>query len=347
MRIATYNVEWFNALFDDNGRMLFDAAPSARYKLTRGEQLRALGVVFHALDADAITIIEAPDTTGKRSTVRALERFAAHLGLRARRALTGFVSGTEQEIAFLYDPDKMTALHDPKGGIHPVQGQPTAPRFDSTFHYDLDSDGISENITFSKPPLEVAVTTARGTAFRLIAVHAKSKAPHGARGEAQIVRLSIENRHKQLAQCVWLRRRVDEHLEAGETLIVAGDFNDGPGLDEYEKLFGRSGVEIVLGEAGTTGGTLFDPHASMALTQKIGAVPTTARFYLAPKKRYFEALLDFIMVSDDLVRRVPGPEWRIWHPLNDPECFMREDLRNALLQASDHFPVSLDLPGLG
>ncbi len=347
MRIATYNVEWFNALFDDNGRLLFDRELSARYKLTRGEQLQALGIVFQKLDADAITIIEGPDTTGKRSTVVALETFAAHFGLRARRALSGFVSGTEQEIALLYDPDKMSARHDPKGGAVSGGASTSAPRFDGTFHYDLDSDGMSEPITFSKPPLEIAVTTKSGIAFRMIAVHAKSKAPHGARGDAAIARLSIENRRKQLAQCVWLRRRVDEHLAAGETLIVSGDFNDGPGLDEYEKLFGRSGVEIVLGEPEANGAKLYDPHASMALSQKIGAMPTTARFYLAPKKRYFEALLDFIMVSEDLAKRVPAPAWRIWHPLNDPECYLREDLRNALLQASDHFPVSLDLPGLG
>ena len=59
--------------------------------------------------------------------------------------------------------------------------------------------------------------------------------------------MSIDNRRKQLAQCVWLRRRVDGHLAAGDSLIVMGDFNDGPGLDEFEKLFGHSGVEIVLG----------------------------------------------------------------------------------------------------
>lgn len=347
MRIATYNVEWFNALFDNDGRLLFDRELSARYKLTRGEQLDALGMVFTEMDADAITIIEGPDTNSRRSTVRALESFAAHFGLRARRALMGFASESEQEIAFLYDPDKLTARHDPKGGASELVSKGAAPRFDGNFHYDLDSDGLSENITFSKPPLEIAVTTKSGVTFRVIAVHAKSKAPHGAKGDAAIARLSIENRRKQLAQCVWLRRRVDDHLAAGETLVVAGDFNDGPGLDEYEKLFGRSGVEIVLGEPEANGGKLYDPHASMALSQKIGTMPTTARFYLAPKKRYFEALLDFIMVSGDLANRTPRPEWRIWHPLNDPECYMREDLRNALLQASDHFPVTLDLPGFG
>jgi hypothetical protein len=76
LRIATYNVEWFNALFDNNGRMLEDREPSTRYKISRGEQLAALGVVFTALDADGVMIIEAPDTNGRRSTVKALENFA-------------------------------------------------------------------------------------------------------------------------------------------------------------------------------------------------------------------------------------------------------------------------------
>jgi endonuclease/exonuclease/phosphatase family metal-dependent hydrolase len=343
MRIASYNVEWFNALFDDAGHLLDDDEPSSRFHVTRGAQLRALGLVFQALDADGVMVIEAPDTTAKRSTLRALEQFAAHWGLRARRAVTGYSSDTEQEIAFLYDPDKMQAHHDPMGG----QKRADAPRFDGVFHFDVNRDGMPEPIVFSKPPLELAVTLADGKTLRLIGVHAKSKAPHGARTQADVVRLSVENRHKQLAQCIWLRRRVEEHLQAGDALIVLGDFNDGPGLDEYEKQFGRSGVEVVLGEAGAAGGTLYDPHASMALNQRIGPVPTTSRFYLAPKKRYFEALLDFIMVSPDLAARLPAPDWRIWHPLNDPECFLRTDLRDALLTASDHFPVTLDLADVG
>ena len=54
--------------------MLADGEPSARYKMTRGEQLAALGIVFTALDADGIMIIEAPDTTAtRRDTVKALE----------------------------------------------------------------------------------------------------------------------------------------------------------------------------------------------------------------------------------------------------------------------------------
>lgn len=341
LRLATYNVAWFNALFDDAGGLLKDDAPSSRYKVSRCDQLSALGTVFSALDADGVMIIEAPDTNGKRSTVTALETFAHAYGLRARKALIGFPSDTEQEIAFLFDPDRLAARHDPQGGPSTRHGATLAPRFDGTFHYDLDADQPSETIRFSKPPLELAVTTSGGTALRVIGVHAKSKNPHGAVGREAEIRLSIENRRKQLAQCLWLRARVEEHLKAGDSLLVLGDFNDGPGIDEYEQVFGRSGIEIVLGPSLDPAMALTDPHAAMALQSKVGLTPTSARFYLAPQKRFFEAMLDFIMVSPALA--ATHPDWRIWHPLNDPQILKVPDLQRALLQASDHFPVTIDL----
>ncbi len=340
LRLATYNIEWFNALFDDKGHLLEDNELSARFKTTRRDQLGAIAVVLSAMDADGVMIIEGPDQGSKRSTVAALENFARHFGLRTRRAIHGFASETEQEIAFLYDPDRISATHLPLGEPAPSAGTNGAPRFDTALRADLDLDGVEELIRFSKPPLELALTI-DGKELRLIGVHAKSKAPHGKMGEAQFIRISIENRRKQLAECQWLRRRIDSHLEMGDSLIVLGDFNDGPGLDEYEKLFGHSGVEIALGLQEADAKQLYDPHALMALAQRTGLSPTTARFWLAPKKRYFEALIDFIMVSPDLAAL--HPDWRIWHPFNDPGVMAVPELREAILTASDHFPVTIDL----
>ncbi len=324
LRIATWNIEWANMLFDDAGHMLMDAAPSARHKTTRAQQLAGITQVLSALDADLVLVVEAPDTNGKRSTVRALETLAAHAGLRAHRALIGFPSETEQEIALLYDPARIRACHVP-------QHSARAPRFDATLH------GTQGPVRFSKPPLEVLIESA-GLTVHLMGVHVKSKAPHGARNPADHTRIALENRRKQIAQCRWIRARVDDHLAARHDLIVLGDFNDGPGLDEYEAEFGVSGVEIVMGPATPAALHLNDPHARMALTQRIGLVPTTSRFWLAPERRYFEALLDFIMLSQGLC--TAAPRWRIWHPFNDPES---EALRDALLSASDHFPVTVDL----
>ena len=328
LRLATWNVEWFNALFDDAGLPLLDDQPAQRHGTSRSAQLEAIAIVLTALEADGIMVIEAPDTSATRQSVRALESFARHFGLRQSRAVTGFKSETEQEISFLYDPARLEVRHDPQG----------QPRFDGTFHHDLNGDGTPEPIRFSKPPLELAVQ-AGARSLRLIGVHAKSKAPHGARNAADAARIGIENRRKQLAECLWLRNRVEAHLAAGDSLLVMGDFNDGPGLDEFERLFGHSGVEVVIGAACPPEQRLYDPHAEMALFSRLQ--PTTARFWSTDWQRYFEALLDFIMVSPDLAAE--KPRWRIWHPLNDPKCWAVPDLREALLMASDHFPVTIDL----
>lgn len=334
LRFATYNVEWFDTLFDDDGRLTEDDRWSGRREVTRAQQTAALGAVFQALDADAVLVVEAPDEGRVRQSVRALEHFADRFGLRARRAVMGFKSDTQQELTLLYDPDRLRARHDPQG---PDMG---ARRFDGTYQLDLDTDADPDPIRFSKPPVELALETESGTALRLIGVHAKSKAPHGARTPEEVIAISIANRRKQLAQCIWLRRRVEAHLAQGDSLLVLGDFNDGPGLDEYERLFGRSGVEIVLGQGGDH--PLYDPHAQMALTQRVGARLSTARFYLRHEERYLNALIDFLMVSQDL--RALQPRWRIWHPFDDRACYHRPELREALLTASDHFPVSADLP---
>jgi hypothetical protein len=322
MRIATYNIEWFTGLFDDKDRLLRDGEWSSRHNVTRREQADALGQVFGAMDADAIMVIEAPDASRNRNTLKALMNFADHYGLRANAAVMGFVNDTQQEIALLFDPAVLRAEHAP----HPAT--PVLARF----------DGVQDGVVFSKPPFEVLVETGAGFAFRMIGAHLKSKAPHGAKTPQDVQRIAHENRRKQQAQARWLRARVDQYLAQGSPVMVLGDLNDGPGLDGPDARAAVSSVEIVLGQ-GT--GALHDPHARMALCGPLAASPTTSRFWIRPEKRYLQALLDYIMVSADLLDL--GPRWRIWHPTDDPQCWRDPSLRHALLLASDHFPVTIDL----
>jgi endonuclease/exonuclease/phosphatase family metal-dependent hydrolase len=340
MRLATYNVEWFSNLFDDHDNLMVDDGWSGRQDVTRAAQIEALGKVFTALDADAVMVIEAPDSSSHRNTVQALDGFARAFDLRISRSVVGFPNTTQQEIALMYDPGVLTVSHDPQGEVTGRKGSERAPRFDSTYRIDLDIDATEDLVQFSKPPLELAARTQSGMDLRLIGAHLKSKAPHGARGRDAVMRQSIANRRKQLAQAIWLRARIESHLHDGTPVILLGDLNDGPGLDEYEDLFGRSSVEIVLGPDGN-GQSLFDPHARQALQRRLGATPTTARFLLEGQKRYLQALLDYIMVSPDLMQQQPA--WRIWHPFDDPGCWTNPELCDALLTASDHFPVTLDI----
>ncbi len=332
MRLVAYNIEWFSALFDEADQLVLDAGKSGRFGVTRQQQILALATVFQHLDADAILVVEAPNTGRSQQTVRALETFAQWAGIRANRALVGFANDTQQEIALLYDPGVLNAEHRP-------QTHGDAPQFDGVFKLDLDVDEREDEVRFSKPPLELVVTQETGHQLYIIGVHLKSKAPHGARNHDDVVRISIANRRKQLAQAIWLRRRITWHLNQGHDLIVMGDLNDGPGLDEYEALFGRSSVEIVMGD------DLYDPNAHSLLTPRASGVPASARFFDRQAERYFGALLDYIMVSPVLRRQ--NPQWRIWHPFDDAKIFEQPLLRDALLRASDHFPVSLNLTNLG
>lgn len=351
LRIAAYNIEWFGNLFDDDDRLIADETWSARWNITRRRQGAAIAEVMRAVDADIFQIVEAPDQDRRHSCVAALEGFAATFGLRQRRALIGFENDTRQELALLYDPDRASARHMPRGVRYDAPEAPPepgtlsadayAPRFDGDLPLDIDLDGVIDFHRFSKPPLEAEVEV-DGAMLRLIGVHAKSKSAHGAKDEADELRISILNRRKQLAQCEWIRRRVEGHLDLGEDVIVLGDFNDGPGIDRYEQMFGRSGVEVAMGDISDPDRLLRNPYVKPRERSRFGWRPSTSRFYNRETKTYMNALLDFVMLSPDLARRAHA-KWRIWHPFDDAACFADAELKAALLDASDHFPVSVDL----
>jgi len=342
LRIATYNVEWFTNLFGQNDELMADDKWSSRYKIKRRDQLGAIADVIKAVDADALMIIEAPDTGGDRNSVRALQNFAEEYGLRQTRALSGFESHTRQEITLMYDPSIVTVAHDPCGQRSNGQTPRRAPRFDSKFLYDLGVEGNHIVHSFSKPPLEVALThTASGKTLRLIGVHNKSKALHEDLHQDAMIKLAIANRNKQLGQCVWIRQRVEDHIAANEAVIVLGDFNDGPKMDAYEALFKKSSIEIVMGDRREANTYLHDPNASVFLDPMSGWALSSARFYNSALKWYVNTLLDYIMVSPDLAAL---PTFRrIFHPFDDPKCFASDPIKRALLTASDHFPVCIDL----
>jgi len=343
LRIATWNIEWFTNLFDGRSALKLDNGWSARHNIKRAEQGAAIATVMRNLDADLLMVVEAPNTGRRQSTVRALKSFAEHFNLRQSATAVGFTSETHQELAVMYDPNVLSVRHDPKGMVGDGSRVVHAPRFDSVFKLDVDVDGEPDTHVFSKPPIEMELTLANGgTPLRLIGVHTKSKAPHGATDATEQLSMAISNRRKQMAQCVWIRQRVEDHLRDGDDLIVLGDFNDGPGLDGYESLFGRSGVEVVLGLDAEPERQLVEPHARIWLDPRQGWSLSTSRFYSKQYHRYMNALLDYVMLSADLAQRGQAA-WRILHPFDDPDCFDDDEMRSALLTASDHFPVCVDL----
>ena len=318
MRICNYNIEWMNGLFKDT-KLDFSEDWSARYNVTKSRQIDAVAQVLRMVDADIFVILEAPNEYQPGATAAALENFAQHFGLRQNQALIGRHSGTDQEIACLYDPQKAKISYRPHQG-------PKPPKFSEEI--EIDESELEGKFTFSKPPIELEIfdKTAKRK-FHLIGAHFKTKAPHGAKTEKEAERFSLQNRKKQIAQAIWVRQRIDQILDP---LVVCGDFNDGPGYDRFERKLGMSSIDIL-----TEGGALFDPAIEAR------ASITSARFFNREDHSFKEALLDFSFVNTKMRPHVK--KWEIWHPFQNPRLMHIPDWQDALIDASDHFPVAMDI----
>ena len=336
-RLMTYNIEWFDELVRPDNTLADGDTAQAR--------LAAVAEVIRLADPDLIGMTEAPNTKadGSKSTVTALERFADAFGLRCSKALLGFPSDGRQEIALLYDPTVFTAHHDPGGRA----SSRVNPPFDQEFLVDSDVDGIDEVYRHYRPPLEARVTrTDGGPAFWLMVVHAKSKAIYDAMDRAHFNRVSERNRRKLFAECTSIRRRVDEWQRADRPVVVMGDVNDGPGFDYYEGRFGRSAMELIMGDIFDYEGILVN-RVGQPKWGRFGWEPSTARFTDPFTGDLVNALIDHVVASPALAPP-DQPRARVWNPWQDKALkALPEDERNALRTtfrlASDHMPVTLDI----
>jgi endonuclease/exonuclease/phosphatase family metal-dependent hydrolase len=96
------------------------------------------------------------------------------------------------------------------------------------------------------------VLLAKGQEFRILGLHLKSKGIFDAYEWSKWWQVADANRRKLLAQATQLRIGfIDPFLQSEATksvpLLVCGDINDGPGLDESEKRLFGSTVERLMG----------------------------------------------------------------------------------------------------
>lgn len=330
MRLMSYNIEWFDECFEDDN--------SLKTTVEATKKIDAVATVITAIDPDLIGVTEAPNTTtttGQRDTVSALQNFANAKGLRQAAAMIGFPSGGRQEIAAMFDPAVCSLQHDPGGR----SGHKTNPPFNEGFQADSDADGIKELYKHFRPPLEAKVSRMDGGAdFWMIVAHAKSKGIFNAMDRVHFERTSDRNRRKLFAECSSIRLRVDEWLEQDRPLVVMGDINDGPGFDYYESRFGRSAVELILGDVFDVDSMLSYPIGRPKFG-RYGWEPSTARFTDSFTGDKVNALIDHIMTSSQ-IRPTGNERALVWNPYQLVEAKAQ---KQALLDASDHFPVTFDI----
>jgi hypothetical protein len=334
-KICAYNIKWFENQFNaDNSLKTFGSS-----KKDKSLQAQRDGIIaaLKAVKPDILGIVEAPNTTstvGAQSTIEKLNNFLALMGWVNYEVMTGYISPGRQELAVIYDTTKFSAKHS-KGGS---SGSKKNPPFDEVLYFDTDDDAIKEVYEFYRPPLEVEFTElASGEKLNLILMHSKSKGVFTNVDLLHLERESIKNRKKLFAECSWVRNRVEEWIDDGKRVVVMGDINDGPGMDYYESNFGKSAVELLLGDLFDNKHILIHP-GGRPKWGPYGWEPSTTRFKDPITERLVNAQIDHIMLTKDI--SYTAGSYKIWNPLNLDEA---KPIKKELKNASDHFPVTIEI----
>jgi len=337
IKICSYNIEWFDKFFDkDNHLKPFNSDSKEDKKMKA--RLDGLVTVFKKIDADIYGITEAPNTTtttGHQSAIEKFKSFFEYADISGYDFAIGFPSAGRQEIVTVYKPEKLEVRHN-------AGGRPDSksnPRFDGEFYFDTDDDRIKEVYKMYRPPLEVEVKI-KGTdnEFELIVVHAKSKGIFSSMDMLNWDRENKRNRKKLFAECQWVRNRVEERLKENKNVIVMGDLNDGPGMDYYEFQFGKSAVEIIMGD-------IFEPekvlrnYMGKPKWKNFGWSPSSTRFKDKMTGDPINAIIDHILMSKDVA--YVADSHQVLNPYEQKD--LDEDLKESLKKASDHFPIIAEI----
>jgi len=217
--------------------------------------------------------------------------------------------------------------------------------FYDPWQLDLDDDKVVERFAWDRKPLEVVFKIgANGPKVMVILVHSKSKGVFSVVDLANFQKISLGNRKRLVAQALKLRERLDQLISPENSdplpVIVMGDMNDGPGLDAFESIVGKSFVETVIG-------SVFEPDGIFhnVLWHMTGTSKTRNELWTA----------DF---PDPIVNNPLGWEHRIWidHILVSPNMLENDspikyvmdsgeigDKNPDSRKASDHFPVHCEI----
>ncbi|TVQ95107.1 MAG: hypothetical protein EA400_00420 [Chromatiaceae bacterium] len=295
MKLVNWNIEWMNDWFapisagapawrqDNPGRGITDVAGLAA----------RVASVIEQLAPDVVTIQEGPSRLGE------MELFVTD-HLNGDFDILGPAGNGSQR---LYTLVKRGGRINEARRLWPDQ----AP-FDYTASWPVDVTGdlIIEGYTFTREPLLASVRIGSREVI-LINLHTKSKYIHGGRrlwqNEAtrpQFIAQAVRNRRRIAAELRRVRQIIDQLFDADSEarVIVAGDLNDGPGIDFFEEHYLINNVVTVVS------GSPFHPQQMLRHTfidRQLKSENYTARF-----DDYIDnitdrpLLLDHILVSPSL-----------------------------------------------
>lgn len=338
MRIVNWNIEWMNDWFVGGGNVAF-REDNLRKGITDVPALcTRVAKIVKGLNPDVLTIQEGPSDI--REMALFVEKyFTDNQGESLFDIFIGMDGGAQ----------KIYALIRKEGEFK----DPVLPTDDLTlslqdpFEVDISGDYQLEGYEFTRLPLVVeGVIGDENSKMRIVILHTKSKYVHNGRAlwdkqetRMQFVVAAMKNRRRISAEAMRVRQYLDELLKSNQDalVVVTGDFNDGPGVDFFERHYLTHNVtDILLGST-------YYPNRIFKHTI-IERVPENERFTaifddFVDKIPNRPILLDHILVSPALSSKTQDSG--IAHQEYEDGTNNNESGRQK--HVSDHRPVFLDL----
>jgi hypothetical protein len=307
--IMSYNVGYMKNLFQKDN-------PTIESE----ERIKCIGEVVKTINPHILGIVEASNQLNDHFSL--LEK--TQLNQHHFQILQGYESRGEQDLAIYYrEPFE-------------VESVDTHVEFYDSWLEDIDSDDIKELCYFERKPLEVMFKI-KNSNIRclLILILAKSKGVSSVNDVLNYQRLAVANRKKLYAQSKKIRERLDQIMinDPDLPVILMGDMNDEPGLDEFQKKVGASSIETLLG-------SVFEPEKILHNTlwhlkddeQNKEIWTTSFEDPIVANRRRHRAWTDHILITPNLLK----PKSPLKYVKNSGEIFIKNQIAK---KASDHFPV--------
>lgn len=278
--ISCYNIEHMNKMFKNNTIM-----PSKR------ERAQKIAKVIQDINPHIMGICEAANSAEEHKYF--IDNYLPNSGYH----LAHGVSRGGQNLVFYYrQPFSPVSLDDALSYYEP-------------WVVDIDKDGLKESHKWYRKPLEAIFKIgSNGPHLRIILAHTKSKGIFSVVDLHNFQKISLANRKRLIGQAERLRTHLDQLLNESNPLptIVMGDMNDGPGLDPFERMIGRSFIETVMGSIYNPDGIFHNALWWMFSDSKLRGNLWTAEFkdpiVAHPFSYQHRAWIDHIIISPDMLR---------------------------------------------
>lgn len=308
--IMSYNIEHMNLMFENNV-----------IKSRKRARARKIAKIIQDINPHVLGICEAANSTDEHEHF--IENYLPGSGYQLAQ---GASRGGQNLVFYYRDPFRVVSVDD-------------AFSFYEPWIADIEGDGLKEQHKWERKPLEVVFEIGSGgPRLRIILAHTKSKGIFSVVDLHNFQKIALANRKRLLGQALKLRSRLDQLLQEPNPLpvIVLGDMNDGPGLDPFEMMIGRSFVETVMGSVYNPGrifhNTLWWMSKDSRLMKNLWTADFPDPIVSQPKGYQHRVWIDHILISQDTLQ----PTKPVRYVMNSGAIGPKDkDAR----EASDHFAV--------